>query len=364
MKHHTKIKIKDKKLAIILIILIIAPILLFSSSNPGMSSYLQVVSSPNKHFKKILPSLTIWRSNIKKKHGLKFGNDETFKIVQFSDIQDGPNIDVRTINLMNKVLDYEKPELVVVTGDNIDGRCKSVKDVKLAILNISKPMETREILWAVVFGNHDEEHNVLSKEEMLKLYMSYPHNISLSGPKDVDGVGNYNLPIKDCRDEKTIFNLYMLDSGSYASGPVEGYSWVKPSQIDWYRKTSLELRGKYNMVIPSLMFFHIPLPEIKQIWKSGKAVGYRNESEDCPIVNSGLFSSLLEMGDVLGVFFGHDHTNDYMGELYGIKLGYSRNIGYGTYGKIGFSRGARVFSIKQSDTSHFKTWLRLASDFS
>ena len=70
------------------------------------------------------------------------------------------------------------------------------------------------------------------------------------------------------------------------------------------------------------------------------------------------------MGDVLGVFVGHDHTNDFIGDLFGIKLGYARNIGYGTYGKAGFARGARVFSISESDTSHFKTWMRLASDFS
>ncbi|MCM8710225.1 hypothetical protein M2651_04185 [Clostridium sp. SYSU_GA19001] len=111
------------------------------------------------------------------------------------------------------------------------------------------------------------------------------------------------------------------------------------------------------------MFFHIPLPEWKKAWDSGNAVGERNEEESAPKVNSGLFNEVLKSGDVKGIFVGHDHTNDYIGELNGIKLGYSRNIGYGTYGKNGFSRGARVFLINEANPSRFNTWMRLESDF-
>ena len=349
---------------IIIFVSINIPTLIFSNYKDNV----EISNKPDLNSYGLLkirtPFISSWKNNIKKKVDLKFGNDGIFKIVQFSDIQDGPDTDHRTIDLMNKILDFEEPELVVLTGDNIDGRCNSIIGIKKAISNIAKPMESRQIPWAIVFGNHDEENNVLSKSEMMKLYMSYPYNISQSGPKDIDGVGNYNLPIKDSSGEKTIFNVYMLDSGSYAPNNIGGYAWIKPSQIEWYRKTAIDLKNKNNKIIPSLMFFHIPLPEFKQLWSSGKTIGHKNESEDPPRINSGLFSNLLDIGDVLGVFVGHDHTNDYMGDLFGIKLGFSRNIGYGTYGKSGFARGSRVFSISESDTSHFKTWMRLASDFS
>jgi predicted MPP superfamily phosphohydrolase len=294
---------------------------------------------------------------------LKFNNDGKFKIVQFTDTQDGANTDPRTITLMNNILDKEEPNLVVLTGDNIDGKCKTEEDVKKAINNIAEPMENRKIPWAVVFGNHDEEHNLMTEEEMMKIYMSYHYNISSIGPKNIDGTGNYNILINGSKVNKPVFNVYMLDSGRYAPNNIGGYDWIKFSQIDWYRKTSSQLNKENKKTIPALMFFHIPLPEFKQVWESGNVVGARNEDE-CPAkINSGLFTSLLEMGDVKGVFVGHDHVNDYVGELDGIKLGYSRNVGYGTYGKDGFSRGGRVFEIDETTPDQFKTWMRLASDF-
>ncbi len=294
---------------------------------------------------------------------LKFKADNTFKVVQFTDIQDGPKLDPRTLKLINNVLDYEKPDLVVITGDSLDDRCKSVQSVKKAIDNIAQPMETRQIPWAVVFGNHDEEQGNMTEAEMLKVYMSYPHNLSRFGPENVYGTGNYNLLIAGSKDKKPAFNIYMLDSGRYAKGGVGVYDWIKTSQIEWYRDTALSLKKQYGRTIPALMFFHIPLPEFRQMWESGKAKGARNEEEGAPMVNSGLFTSVVEMGDVKGIFVGHDHTNDYVGEMYGIRLGFSRNTGFGTYGKDGFSRGARVFLIKESDPEHFETWMRLATDF-
>jgi predicted MPP superfamily phosphohydrolase len=293
---------------------------------------------------------------------LKFGSDGNFKIVQFADSQDGAIIDPRTVDLMNKILDYEKPNLVVLTGDNIDGKCKSARDVKEAINSIAGPMEKRGIPWAVVFGNHDEEHGMMSKEEMMKLYMSYAHNISEIGFKDNTRVGNYNLLIKGSKSDIPAFNIYMLDSGKYSSD-MQAYEWIKENQIAWYKDTYTQLKVKYNNTIPALMFFHIPLPEWKVLWNSGTAIGERNEEECSPTVNSGLFKELVAGGDVKGVFVGHDHVNDYVGKLQGITLGYSRSIGYGTYGKEGFSRGARVFSIKESEPTAFKTWMRLEEDF-
>lgn len=290
-----------------------------------------------------------------KKPSLKFNQNGTFKIVQFADCQDGPLINFRTVNLMNEVLDYEKPDLVVFTGDNIDGSCKSTLDVKKAIDNIAEPIEKRNIPWAIVFGNHDEDHGKMSKEEMIKVYMSYPHNLSQTGLKTIDGVGNYNLLINSSRGDTPIFNIYMIDS--------RGNNHVSQSQIKWYEHTSAALAAKYNKTIPSLMFFHVPLPEWNTVWNSGKAIGEKNEEVCTSIIHNSFFSSIVKSGDVRGIFVGHDHVNDYIGELNGIKLGYSRSIGFNSYGKDGFARGARVFLIKESSPHSFETWMRLDSDF-
>lgn len=297
-------------------------------------------------------------SNENNKPELKFNKDGSFKIVQFADPQDGPNIDLRTIDLMNKILDDEKPNLVVLTGDNINGiDCTSSEEVKKAIDNIAQPMEKRQIPWAIVFGNHDEESGKMNKKEMMNTYMSYAYNLSQPGPSSIDGIGNYNLLIKDSKGKHPIFNIYLLDSGAYAPINFGKYDWIKKSQIDWYSNTSSELKKKYKKTIPSLMFFHIPLPEFRVAWEMGNAIGSRNEEEWPPKYNSGLFGRLVETKDVLGVFVGHDHTNDYVAELNGIKLGYSGNIGFRNQDKKKHSKGARVFLIKENTPWKFNTWM-------
>ena len=66
----------------------------------------------------------------------------------------------------------------------------------------------------------------------------------------------------------------------------------------------------------------------------------------------------MKRGDVVGTFVGHDHINDYWGELFGIRLCYGRASGYNTYGKEGFNHGARVIRLTKGERQ-FESWLRL-----
>ena len=102
------------------------------------------------------------------------------------------------------------------------------------------------------------------------------------------------------------------------------------------------------------MFFHIPLPEYQTVWSAGRCTGSRHETVCCPLVNSGLFAALKSAGDVHGVFTGHDHVNDYIGDLDGVRFGYGRCTGFASYGRPGFPRGARIIRLKQG-VSGFET---------
>lgn len=65
-----------------------------------------------------------------------------------------------------------------------------------------------------------------------------------------------------------------------------------------------------------------------------------------------MFNAILERGDVKGVFVGHDHINDYVGDYYGVMLGYAPGTGFGAYGLSGAERnrmrGGRVFELKET----------------
>jgi hypothetical protein len=322
---------------------------------------------------------------------LRFNNDGTFTIVQFTDIQDDEDIDPRTVLLIEAVLDDQSPDLVVFTGDNIRSGCDTPDEVQMAINNFAEPVDSRHIPWFITYGNHDEDsmpNSGLDENDMLKIYMSYRYNINKPGPRGVDGTGNMYTLIKSAHGHRPVYNIWGLDSGRYAPQEIDGqlladdtrfpewenklpgWDWIKPSQIKWYMSTSEYLEHTWQQKIPSLMFFHIPLWEFVYMWENSDAhdvIGEKNESV-CPgPFNSGLFTAMLQRGDVKGVFVGHDHVNNFVGNYFGITLGYSANAGFGTYGLDGAERdrlrGARVFVLRESDLNTFETYMVYALDY-
>jgi 3',5'-cyclic AMP phosphodiesterase CpdA len=347
------------------------------------------------------PALATEREEQEHLRTLRFSPDRTFKVVQFTDTQDGQDTDPRTVALIGAVLDDQRPDLVVFTGDQLTSRPQTAADVRRAIDNIVQPMEARRIPWLVAFGNHDEDHTArtgLDREAQLAIYRSYRHNLNQPSPRGVSGSGNMQALVNGSRSDEPVFNVWALDSGKYAPAKVgeqvvgEDYllgwtwmptwDWIKPDQVAWYTRTSERLEREHGRKLPSLMFFHIPLQEWRQMYENDAVkvahpeyglapqhgvVGERNEDE-CPgPFNSGLFAALAARGDVKGVFVGHDHVNDYVGDYFGVRLGYSANTGFATYGLGGAEnhrmRGARVFVVREDQPEQFDTRMVFAADY-
>jgi hypothetical protein len=257
------------------------------------------------------------------------------------------------------VLDAEKPDFVIYTGDIIFG-----KPAKESLLKALEPVISRKIPFAVTWGNHDDEQG-MSRQELFDLIKDIPNNLT-STVQGVTGVTNFVLPVKSADGKKESAVLYVFDSNSYSTLPkkvVDGYGWIALDQIDWYTKTSNELTAKNGgQPIPSLAFFHIPLPEYHEAVLDEKAylVGTRKEVACAPKINTGLGASMLQAGDVMGVFVGHDHVNDYVVNWRGILLGYGRYTGGSTvYHDIPQGNGARIIELTEGKRA-FKTWERIA----
>lgn len=60
---------------------------------------------------------------------------------------------------------------------------------------------------------------------------------------------------------------------------------------------------------------------------------------------------------MVGTYCGHDHINTFMGDYYGIELGYGPGTGFGAYSLNHGSadthtlRDARIFELDESTTS-------------
>lgn len=286
---------------------------------------------------------------------LKFNTNGKFKIVQFTDVHyifNDPRAEV-AIERINEVLNAENPDLVMFTGDVIYGK-PAEESMRTVLEQVSK----RKIPFAVTFGNHDDEQG-LSREKLFEIIENIPYSLTAT-TKGISGTTNFILPVKSSDGQKDAEILYVFDSHSYSQiKEVGGYDYIDFDQIQWYRENS----SKYTQTnggtpVPSLAFFHIPLPEYNQAatYENAALFGIRKEKACAPALNSGLFTAMKEMGDVKGVFVGHDHDNDYAVMWQGILLAYGRYTGGNTvYNNL--PNGARIIELTEGEKG-FRTWIR------
>ncbi len=288
---------------------------------------------------------------------LKFRENGRFRIVQFTDIHwhNGEPADQKSATLMKNIVQSEVPDLIVLTGDILSGG--GCDDAAESMRQIVRIMEDCGIAWTAVFGNHDDE-GTANRHDLMSVMQEGDLSVVEPGPEDIPGVGNYVLRVERSNDNTTAALLYFLDSGSYAMTDIGGYDWIKREQIEWFLSESVKHNISRENLLPALAFFHIPLPEYHEVWDFHTCYGVKYEDICAPRINTGFFAALHEAGDVIGTFVGHDHINDFCGDLYGIRLCYGRATGYNTYGRDGFPRGARVIELTEGERC-FETWLHL-----
>ncbi|KAJ7155461.1 Metallo-dependent phosphatase-like protein [Mycena crocata] len=347
---------------------------------------------------------------------LHFSRDGRFKILQIADLhysvsagtcRDTPaslscttgSDNLTTTSLIATVLSLEKPDLVVFTGDQLNGQGTSW-DPKSVIAKFSRAVADQGIPWAVVFGNHDEETGYVSKEEQVKLMQALPYSLVEPGPKDVHGVGNYVLKVKSADASKThIFTLYFMDSGSYSKGfynfwgwfTPTAYDWIRQSQIDWFLQESSSIgpierpftpdtgkdlghiweRQSSDQLTPqttklakpnAMMFFHMPLPETYGSADTGTNgrvldIGITGlETKGDAAQSDGFFEKGIlrapesdhvsnNVQEVKVIGHGHCHLTENCRRVKGVWFCFGGGGSYSGYGKLGFDRRFRIYDI-------------------
>ncbi|KAJ5989934.1 hypothetical protein N7499_010462 [Penicillium canescens] len=260
--------------------------------------------------------------------------------------------DPRTLEFVERLLDEEKPDMVVFSGDQVNG--ETAPDAQSALFKSVKLLVDRKIPYAAIFGNHDDEGD-LNRAQLMTIYEDLPYSLSAAGPEDIDGVGNYIVEILDRgKSTHSALTFYFLDTHSYSPDERQfrGYDWIKPSQTRWFKNTAQSLRRKhleYSHIHMNVAFIHIPLPEYRTSGKYFK--GAWMEAPTAPGFNSG-FKDALEEEGVLFVSCGHDHVNDYCmleqdaNEKPSLWMCYGGGVGMGGYGGYDdFVRRVRFFDF-------------------
>ncbi|KAG6587728.1 putative inactive purple acid phosphatase 28, partial [Cucurbita argyrosperma subsp. sororia] len=292
---------------------------------------------------------------------LRFRSDGTFKILQVADMHfaNGVNTrcrdvmdsefkycsDLNTTRFFKRMVDAEKPDFIAFTGDNIFG--PSTSDAAESLFRVFGPVIEYQIPWAAILGNHDQE-STMTREELMS---SFPSWIIQYHRPTHNSATFLQLEIRLYKTSMVLGIMISIGDRAIVQG-ARTYGWIKESQLQWLRDVSQRFQGTNRDLFPStdassqgkppaLTFFHIPIPEVRDLYYK-KIVGQFQEGVACSSVNSGVLQNLVAMGDVKAVFMGHDHSNDFCGNLDGIWFCYGGGFGYHGYGRPGWSRRGRV----------------------
>ena len=310
---------------------------------------------------------------------IRFNSNGKLKILHIAD----PHLDNdkyfdSSIWVIANACDVEKPDLVVLTGDNTKPYETEEETKKLinALMNI---FESRNIPVAVTFGNHDSEAGPMSRKDIMEYYKTFSCVISAGDEETFKNCATFNIPVLASNSDKVKFNLWVFDSGDYDEDEPRHYDRVRTEQIEWYKETSAKLKEENGgETVNSVVFQHIIVPEIYDVLKKSDSkqpyaikhiyneeefymfdseqVNYGTLNEKpCPgYYNDGQFDALVETGDVLAMFTGHDHIN-----AFGVR---NQNIDIYTspmtrYKGLAYTTqyGYRVVEIDEKDTSTYET---------
>lgn len=258
---------------------------------------------------------------------------------------------------IERLVKETNPDLIMVTGDNVYGE---FDDNGSNMIRISKYLDSLEIPWAPIFGNHDNE----SKKGVAWQCKIFEESKNcLFKRRELTGNGNYNIGL--FRDGKIEKIIYMVDSNG--CGLAKNYSYYKPNypdynldekvetrigifpdQIKWIEESSKLIDSYYNYEITKFISCHIPPDFVSKQAVLNKYISKNDglfdlDSLDNTINNDfghtrehlirSTFNSLnllevLKKGKFNGMFVGHNHIStlsilcdNFIRVTFGVKTG-------------------------------------------
>ena len=299
-------------------------------------------------------------------------NGDSFKVLQLTDIHFTYSTNLeRESSFITASVNYANPDLIVVTGDSMLNASKGVVDALFSMFDSWKKP------YYFIFGNHELQGFYSESWLMSKIYSSdYCLNVKM-GTTSTSGHCDNVLNIT--KDDKTFFQIYTLDThNSDNIGGTYYYDYIKNDQIEWYEKEAKKAKENNDGInVPSLGFIHIPLWEVVDAYVANKngIIGEIHESATFkkapeivekaggpvpffPSVTYAPFFPKAQEYGMKGIFFGHDHSNDWVGEYNGVAIGYGvkadRQLYYGVSNKGNEMIGGALYTIKDDASYSIK----------
>ena len=313
---------------------------------------------------------------------LKFKNGR-FRILHLTDLQDTHKTNPDTVSLTQELINKTQPDLIVLTGDQVKGYGfnflfgDNKTNAAMTINNLVKPIADSGIPFTAVFGNHDA-FGTADKDFQWACYSLFNNFIGKDYNFDA-------IPVYSEDESDTKFCVYMFDS--HEKDADGKYIPITQEQIDSYKTARDEMEEKNGHIVNALAFQHIPPEDIYDCFETSlnwapnfiQGAGVHNkkyyrlpcyaenersfmgENAASPDEKSGQIEAFKEKGDVLGLYFGHDHNNSFVVKHGNLDLGYTQGLGFNIYGP-GKNRGGRVFDIYEDTPDKYETFTVTCKD--
>ncbi|MBQ7948250.1 MAG: metallophosphoesterase [Clostridia bacterium] len=306
-------------------------------------------------------------------------------------------IEERCYDYVTEVIEATDPDFIIITGDVIYGEFDDNGSVWLSFIEF---MESFEIPWSPVFGNHDNESK-MGVDWQCEQLENAEH--CLFEQKELTGNGNYSVGIVQGGEIKRVF--YMLDSNgcgnvsaeSLANGHTTTAVGFGKNQIEWYTD-QIEILKEYSPDTKISFAYHIQQAIFEDAYakygfdqseeyqninidrlenKAEGDFGYIGRQLKGPWdTNKSVYNGMKALG-VDSIFVGHEHCNSASVVYDGIRFQFGQKsseydrfncisadgVITGGYSKTGTSLiGGTVIVLSETDGAIEDAYIYYCSD--
>ena len=261
----------------------------------------------------------------------------------YTDLWATDQIEERCYDYLTEVITATNPDFIIITGDVVYGE---FDDAGTALVSFINFMDSFQIPWSPVFGNHDNESKKGVDWQCAQFEAS---EYCYFEQKELSGNGNYSVGIAQGGELLRVF--YMMDtnacgaasSESLANGhTLPNFAGFKPDQIDWYTN-QITLLKEYAPDVKISFAYHIQ----QSVFGEAYAKYGFNQNEKMQNINldtmegvadtdfgyigrqmkgpwdtsKTVYNAMKKMG-VDSIFVGHEHCNNVSVVYDGVRFTY------------------------------------------
>ena len=262
---------------------------------------------------------------------------DDFKILQLADLHLGIETDVaHQLEIVTNTIRTERPDLIVLTGDNFMYASKSVVIALAKTLNeecerLTSERDGRLTKFTMTFGNHDNQGDYprYFVNEVMSSYAT-SDGCEIADKKfaafidfeddNLFGLTNFYIDLVDDRTKsrETVdvkYRLHIIDSNTYHfMGPDYDYDVIHEDQLR--HAVSIYDQATVDKDYIGMAFFHIPFYEYQDAYddyltsENPELAGQGTYLEGVlyPYENNGAYT-MLRSATIVGFVCGHNHRN-------------------------------------------------------